>query len=248
MSALLKTLTFNALQSKSILSNRGANYELSYYVKSKWDIPEEGTFSTVGTCSGIDHCVYLKTSKDGSSPDRLVFDGNRHSFQYDKTLFKDLGSPLCLYRLGCTFPSAVHVEQTDKSAWWSALTHRATGKFFGFDDIKGGVALRIRSEEVFLRHYTRKNGDRKSVWRAMDGLKEPQSQENVEEPYLDTLPQEMVDSLSAPTMGDPALLEELSKFVEDNKVFKEDMLALLNYLASDQCVHGYDDLVAGYEA
>ncbi|KAF9308494.1 hypothetical protein BG003_011034 [Podila horticola] len=234
MAALLKTLTFNALQSKSILSNRGANYELSYYVKSKWDIPEEGTFSTVGTCSGIDHCVYLKTSKDSSSPDRLVFDGSRHSFQYDKTLFKDLGSPLCLYRLGCTFPSAVHVEQTDKSAWWSALTHRATGKFFGFDDIKGRVALRIRSEEVFLRYYTRKNGDRKSVWRAMDGLNKQQSLETVEEPYLDTLPQELVDSLSAPKTGDPALLEELSKFVEDNKVFKEDMLALLNYLASDQ--------------
>ncbi|KAF9322001.1 hypothetical protein BG006_002499 [Podila minutissima] len=211
--------------------------------------PKEGTFSTIGTCSGIDHCVYLKTSKDGSSPDRLSFDGGLFSFQkYKRILFQDLGSPLCLYRLGRTFPSAVHVEQTDKSAWWSALTHRATGKFFGFDDIKGRVALRIRNEEVFLNQYKRKNGDCKSVWRAMDGLKERQSYDKVEEPYSDTLPQEMVDSLSAPETGDPALLEELSKFVQDNRVFKEDMLALLNYLASDQCVHGYDDLVAGYEA
>lgn len=249
MSALLKTVTFNGLQQKSFLSGRGANHELFYHVTSKWDIPEKGTFSTVGTCSGIDHCVYLKTSKDGSSPDRLDFDGSRDSFlKFDRILFKDLGSPLCLYRLGCTFPSAVHVEQTDKSAWWSALTHRATGKFFGFLDIKGRVALRIRSEEVFLNQYKRKTGDRKSVWRAMDGLKEQQSKEKVQEPYLDTLPQELVDSLSAPETGDPALLEELSKFVEDNRVFKENMLALLNYLASDQCVHGYDDLVAGYEA
>ncbi|KAF9130590.1 hypothetical protein BG015_003985, partial [Linnemannia schmuckeri] len=244
MSALLKTLTFNALQQKPILSRYCANHELSYYVKSKWDIPEEGTFSTVGTCSGIDNCVYLKVSKDGSSPDQLVFNGCRDILRYDRILFRDLGSPLCLYRLGCTFPSAVHVEQTDKSAWWSALTHRATGNFFGFADIKGGVALRIRSEEVFLSQYKRKNGDRMSVWRAMEGLKEQQSKENINEPYMDTLPQEMVDSLSAPEMGDPALLEELRKFVEDNRGFKEDMLALLNYLASDQCVHGYDDLVA----
>ncbi|KAF9294861.1 hypothetical protein BGZ74_011069 [Mortierella antarctica] len=197
MSALLKTLTFNGLQQKSFLSGRGANHELFYHITSKWDIPEEGTFSTVGTCSGIDHCVYLKTSKDGSSPDRLDFDSSRDSFQkFDRIL----------------------------------------------------VALRIRSEEVFLNQYKHKTGDRESVWRAMDGLKEQQSKEKVQEPYLDTLPQELVDSLSAPETGDPALLEELSKFVEDNRVFKEDMLALLNYLASDQCVHGYDDLVAGYEA
>ncbi|KAG0041881.1 hypothetical protein BGZ83_001197, partial [Gryganskiella cystojenkinii] len=122
----------------------------------------------------------------------------------------------------------------------------ATGKYFGFADMKGRVALRIRSEEVYLRDYIRKNGD--GVWRTMHELKEQQSKENIKEAYLDTLPQELVDSLSAPETGDPILLEELNKFVEDNRIFKEDMLALLNYLASDQCVHGYDDLVAGYEA
>lgn len=79
----------------------------------------------------------------------------------------------------------------------------------------------------------------------MKGLKE---QNFHEEGYLDTMPQELVDCLSAPETGDPALLEELSKFVEENRVFREDMLVLLNYLASDQCVHGYDSLVAGYEA
>ncbi|KAG9072340.1 hypothetical protein KI688_000110 [Linnemannia hyalina] len=246
MSPLLKTLTFNALQRKSITSRHCANHKLSYYVIDKWDIPEEGTFSTVGTSSGIDHCVYLKTSKDGSSPDRLAFDGNRNNFLNDRTLFRDLGSPLSLYRLGCTFPSAVHIEQTDKSAWWSALTHMTTGKYFGFADIKGGVELRIRSEEVYLSHYMHKNGE--SAWRAMDELTKQQANEIALEPYLDTLPQEMVDRLSAPETGDPALLEDLSKFVEDNRVFKEDMLELLSYLASDQCVHGYDNLVAGYEA
>jgi hypothetical protein len=92
------------------------------------------------------------------------------------------------------------------------------------------------------------SGDRKGIWRAFGGLKEQQSKESVKEAYLDTLPQEMVDSLSAPETGDLALLKELRKFVEDNRVFKEDMLTLLNYLASDQCVHGYDDLVAGHEA
>lgn len=100
-------------------------------------------------------------------------------------------------------------------------------------------------EEVYLTQYARKNGERGSAWRAMGGLKEQQSDEIVNEAYLDTLPQELVDSLSAPETGDPALLEELKEFVEDNRVFKEDMLMLLNYLASDQCVHGYDDLVAG---
>ncbi|KAF9987658.1 hypothetical protein BGZ75_000305 [Mortierella antarctica] len=213
---------------------------------SKWDTPDLHTFSPLGTCSGINQFVYLKTSKDGSSPGQLVFDCSRDSIYYfDKTLFSDLGSPLCLYRLGCTLPSAVRIEKTDKSAWWSALTHRASGKFFGFADIKGSVALRIRGEEVYLREYRRKNGDRRSVWDAMDRLEEQQSKDNLEKPYLDALPQELVDNLSAPAMGDPALLEELSKFVEGNRVFKEDMIELLSYLASDQCAHGYDDLVAG---
>ncbi|KAF9547425.1 hypothetical protein EC957_008435 [Mortierella hygrophila] len=112
----------------------------------------------------------------------------------------------------------------------------------------GGVALWVRMQEAYLSSYVRKNGDHESVWRVMSGLKEQQSKEVVEEPYSDTLPQELVDRLSAPETGDPGLLEELIKFVEDNRVFKEDMLALLNYLASDQCVHGYCNLVAGYEA
>ncbi|KAG0376046.1 hypothetical protein BGX24_008353 [Mortierella sp. AD032] len=205
MSALLKTLTFNALQKEPILSAHCANHEFSRH-----------------------------TSKDGSSPDRLVFDGSRELFHYDnKILFKDLGSPLCLYRVGCTFPSAAHVEQTDKSAWWSALTHKATGNFFGFADIKGRIALRIRGEEVFLFQYRCTDGDRKSLWRATDGMKEQQSHNKANEPYLDALPQEMIGSLSAPETGDPALLEKLNKFVENNRIFKEDMLELLNYLASD---------------
>ncbi|KAK3823889.1 MAG: hypothetical protein JOS17DRAFT_752503 [Linnemannia elongata] len=248
MTALLESLTFNALQKKPVPSRHCANYEVYHHVLSKWDIPEEGTFSTMGTCSGLYDFVYLKTSEDGSSPDQLVFDSSPHRFQRNRIYFKNLGSPLCLYRLGCTFPSAVHLEPSDKTAWWSALTHKATGKFFGIDDIKGGVALRIRSEEVFLNRYIPKTGDYWSVLHAMDRLKDGQSNEKVTEPYLETLPQEMVDSLSAPETGNPAVLEELSKFVEDNRVFKKDMLELLNYLASDQCVHGYGDLIAGYEA
>ncbi|KAF9537208.1 hypothetical protein EC957_008669, partial [Mortierella hygrophila] len=241
MSALLDTLTFNALQKKSIPSRHCANHEFFDHVTSKWHIPEEGTFSTIGTCSGIDNCVYLKTSKDDSSPDRLVFDGNRDSFQYDRTLFRDLGSPLCLYRLGCTFPSAVHIEQTDKSSWWLALIHRATGKLYGIDDIKGRVALRIRYEEVILSQYIPEGGDRRKVWRAT----EQQSYKDVKWAYLETLSQEMIDRLSTPETEDAALLEELSNFVEDNRVFKGDMLGLLSYLASDKCANGYDDLVAG---
>ncbi|KAF9902028.1 hypothetical protein EC991_005411 [Linnemannia zychae] len=247
MSALLKTLTFKALRQKPIPARNCANHEFLDYIITKWDIHTGDELSTVSTCSRINHCVYLETSKDGSS-DRLVFNGDRESYLNDRVVFSDLGSPLTLYRLGCTFPSAVRVEQTDKSAWWSALTHKATGKFFGFDDIKGAVALRIRPEEVYVRNFRRKNGDRESIWRALVELKGLQSVTNVQEPYLCTLPQEMVDNLSKTETGDPDLLEELKKFVEDNKVFKRDMLALLSYLASDQCVHGYDDLVAGYEA
>jgi len=74
------------------------------------------------------------------------------------------------------------------------------------------------------------------------------SMKDASEPYLETLPQEWARPFSAPQTGDPELLEEMTKFAEDNKVFKQDMMELLNYLASDQCVHGYDDLVAGYEA
>ncbi|KAF9117508.1 hypothetical protein BGX30_005409, partial [Mortierella sp. GBA39] len=99
---------------------------------------------------------------------------------------------------------------------------------------------------VYLNRYILKNGDRMSVWRAME-LKDEQTKEIAKEAYLDTLPQEMVDRLSAPETGGAALLEELNKFVEDNRIFKEDMLELLNYLASDQCVHGYDDLVADFQ-
>ena len=164
-------------------------------------------------------------------------------------MLKDLGSPLCLYRLGCTFPSAVNVEQTDKSAWSAALTHKATGRYFGFLDFKGGITLRIRSEEVYLQYFLRKYGDRESaVYRAMRRLMDRNSMKDASEPYLETLPQEWARPFSAPQTGDPELLEEMTKFAEDSRVFKQDMMELLNYLASDQCVHGYDDLVAGYEA
>ncbi|CAO3570347.1 unnamed protein product [Mortierella alpina] len=198
---------------------------------------------------GINDFVHIRTSEGGSSRDQLVFDCKHDRIYYfNKTLFSDMGSPLCLYRLGCTFPSAVRVEKTDKSAWWSALTHSASGKFFGFADIKGDIALRIRGEEVFLSQHRRKNGDRESVWSAMMELEKQQSEDDLEEPYLQTLPQELVDNLSAPEKGDRALLDELNKFVEGNRIFREDMLELLSHLASDQCAHGYDDLVAGYVA
>ncbi|KAF9570488.1 hypothetical protein EC968_001762 [Mortierella alpina] len=200
MSALLKTLSFNALQKRPIVSSRCANHELACHVVSKWDVPDLDTFSPIGTCSGINNFVYIETSKGASYPDRLVFDGNRNSiYSFDKTLFSDLGSPLCLYRLGCTFPSAVRVERTDKSAWWSALTHRASGKF---TDIKGDVALRIRSEEVFLAQYCRKNGNRKSIWDILAKVNQQSSKDKLEEPYLDTLPQELADYLCAPETGD----------------------------------------------
>ncbi|GJJ71851.1 hypothetical protein EMPS_04208 [Entomortierella parvispora] len=123
-----------------------------------------------------------------------------------------------LYRLVCTFPEAVHAEPTDKSAWWSTFTHKTTGKFFGFDDIKGRVALRIRMEEFYLRDDQRKNKDRGSVWRAMEALKKSESYEEISRPYSEVLPRELVDRLRAPETEDPELLKELRQFVED-KVF-----------------------------
>ncbi|GJJ71853.1 hypothetical protein EMPS_04210 [Entomortierella parvispora] len=249
MSPMHRGLTFNGLQKKPIHSIYCANHELLDYISTKWHIPKEDDIDTSGVSSGIDNCVYLKTSKTASCAERLVFDGTRSHFGiYKDTVFKNLGSPLALYRLVCTFPEAVHAEPTDKSAWWSAFTHKATGKFFGFDDIKGRVALRIRSREVYLRDYQRKNKDRGSVWRAMKALKKSESYEEISRPYSEVLPRELVDHLCAPETEDPELLQELRQFVEDNKVFREDLLELLNYLASDQCAHGYDDLVAGYVA
>ncbi|KAK3823882.1 MAG: hypothetical protein JOS17DRAFT_819004 [Linnemannia elongata] len=118
------------LAKKSLVPSRHcANLEISHHVTCKWHIPEEDTLATFGTCSGIDNLVHLKTSEDGSSPDKLVFDCSRNRFQYNR-IFRDLGSPLPLYRLCCTFPSAVQLEPSDKSSWWSALTHKATGNIF----------------------------------------------------------------------------------------------------------------------
>ncbi|KAG0278885.1 hypothetical protein BGZ95_002878 [Linnemannia exigua] len=170
MAALLETLTFNALQRRSILSTGGTNHEFS------------------------DHVLHVSAASTAPSP-----------------------------------PQSMSSERTSRRGG----LHWPTRPLAIFLD--SVIALRIRREEVFLNQYTRKNGIRESFCRAMDGLKEQRSNDSVREPYLDTLPQEMVDSLSAPKTGDLALLEELSKFVEDNRLFKADMLALLNYLASDQC-------------
>jgi len=249
MSALFDTLTFNGLQQKPVLSTYCANHKLLEYITSKWQVPKEGILITGGFQSGIDSCVYLRNSEDGSSPDRLVFDGKRNYCHLGKeTLFKDLGSPMCLYRLGCTFPSAVHVEQTDKSAWWSTLIHTATGKSFGFDDIKGRVALRFRGQDAYLREFKRKDSKGTSIWQIVRRTKDEETLEDLRTAYWETVPEELVEILSEPETGDPELLKELEELVQKNKVFKNDLMELLNYLASDQCVHGYDDLVAGYEA
>ncbi|KAG0282251.1 hypothetical protein BGZ96_000659 [Linnemannia gamsii] len=223
MSVLLNTLTFNALQQKPMLSRHCANRELFHHVVSKWDIPNKSTSQQTAPVVGL-------TTVSTSRPPRKAPPPIASFSMVTVTVSTTTGP--------CSGVWALHYVSTASDHW----------QIFGFDDIKGGVALRIRSEEVFLSQYSRKNGDHRRVWRAMDGLKEQRSKENVGEPYLETLPQELVDSISAPSTGDPALLEELNKFVEDNRVFKEDMLELLNYLASDQCVHGYDNLVAGYEA
>ncbi|GJJ71856.1 hypothetical protein EMPS_04213 [Entomortierella parvispora] len=241
MSALIKNLTFKGLRHKEV-RYPCADLELLSHVLSKWDILEGGSLQDGST--GTDYCVALEISEKRSIPDRLTFGDAATNFDKTAVLFRHLGSPMCLYRLSYNFPAAVKIQRSDKSIWGAALIHKDTGKFLGFEDIKGRLALVSRQGEVYLRYYQPKSGGgQKRVEQALAKSDWTDS----ETPYLEILPSKLAAHLSDPVAGDPVLLEELTKFVEDNSAFKQDMMTLLSYLASDQCAHRYENRVAGHE-
>ncbi|KAF9543468.1 hypothetical protein EC957_000829 [Mortierella hygrophila] len=136
------------------------------------------------------------------------------------------------------------VFPSDKSAWWSGFIHKATGRYFGITDMKGRPALRTSQRQSDLGDQFRKDGQWQ-LFQDLAGL--DKSVETIWHPYLEELPKVLVDHLSDPDTGDVVVLKKMQDFVDANNIFTSDIAELLSYLASDQCAHGYGDLVAGCE-
>ncbi|KAK3808839.1 MAG: hypothetical protein JOS17DRAFT_780576 [Linnemannia elongata] len=191
---------------------------------------------------------------EGENQERIIFTRDLNAAsrtpgmpnKWNRLPFKAIGSPMCLYRLGCIFPSGVHIEPSDKSSWWSGLIHKATGRYFGITDIKGRPAIRTIEDQSDLGYLFRQDGE----WQLFRDLAELTKSEegSIWAPYLEKLPKELVDHLSDPNKGDVVLLKKMQDIVDVNNIFIRDVTELLNYLASDQCAHGYGNLVAGCEA
>lgn len=107
----------------------------------------------------MDDRSFFLPQKEGDNLEKIVIQRDVYaafatlgmSNRWERISFKVIGSPMCLYRLGCTFPSGVHIEPSDKSAWWSRFIHKATGRYFGITDIKGRPALRTVQEQSDLQ-------------------------------------------------------------------------------------------------
>ena len=255
MESPLSSLTFNALQGRPIPETHSANHDLARLVTRKWEI-YAGDREQTSTSSMDDLCFFLQ-KKEGENFEKIVFQRDyraafraacaehRRSNQWDMIAFKDIGSPMCLYRLCCTFPSGVHIEPSDKRAWWSGFIHKATGRYFGITDIKGRPAIRTVQKQSELRDRFYQDGQGQ-LYDDLAGLSDSVG-ETIWDPYLEELPKELVDHLSDPDTGDAVVLKKMQDFVDANNIFTSDIAELLSYLASDQCAHGYGDLVAGCE-
>ncbi|KAG0196323.1 hypothetical protein BGX33_001765 [Mortierella sp. NVP41] len=233
MESPLSSLTFNALQGRPIPETHSANHDLARLVTRKWEL-YAGHREHIHT-SSMDDLSFFLQKKKGGNLEKIVFQGDVHaafatlgmsnrreriSFKA-RNCFKVIGSPMCLYRLGCTFPSGVHIEPSDKSAWWSGFIHKAT-------------------EDRFVQD------GQWQLFQDLAGLSDSVGR-TISQPYLEELPKELVDHLSDPDTGDAVVLKKMQDFVDTNNIFTSDIAELLSYLASDQCAHGYGDLVAGCE-
>ncbi|KAG0338740.1 hypothetical protein BG000_003462 [Podila horticola] len=198
-------------------------------------------------------CKFFLQKKEGDNLEKIVFQRDVYTVfttlgmcnRWERISFKAIGSPMCLYRLGCTFPSSVHIEPSDKSAWWSRFIHKATGRYFGITDIKGRPALWTVQEQSDLRDRFVQDGQWQ-LFQDLAGLSNSVGR-TISQPYLEELPKELVDHLSDPDTGDVVVLKKMQDFVHTNNIFTSDNAELLSYLASDQCAHGYGDLTAGCE-
>ncbi|KAG0365699.1 hypothetical protein BGX24_004000 [Mortierella sp. AD032] len=234
---------------RPVPNTHSADHDLARLVTKKWEI-YAGHEEHTSTSSMDDYSFFLQ-NKEGDNLEKIVFQRVgygasatlRRSNRRERTPFKAIGSPICLYRLGCTFPSGVHIEPSDKSTWWSGFIHRATGRYFGITDIKGRPALRTFQEQSDLQNQFDQDGQRQ-LFDDLAGLSDS-VERTIWQPYLDELPKELVDHLSDPNTGDAVVLKKMQDFVDINNIFTSDIAELLSYLASDQCAHGYGDLVAG---
>ncbi|KAF9125698.1 hypothetical protein BGX30_000342 [Mortierella sp. GBA39] len=250
MESPLSSLTFNALQGRPVPETHSANHDLARLVARKWEI-YIGDGEQTSTSSMNDY-NFLLQKMEGDNLEKIVFQRDvravfatlRWSNRCDVIPFRTIGSPMCLYRLGCTFPSGVHVEPSDKSAWWSGFIHKATGRYFGITDIKGRPALRTLQDQSDLQNRFYQDGQWQ-LFQDLAGL--DKSVEAIWEPYLEELPNVLVNHLSDPDTGDVVVLKKMQDFVDANNIFTSDIAELLSYIASDQCAHGYGDLVAGCE-
>ncbi|KAF9547426.1 hypothetical protein EC957_008436 [Mortierella hygrophila] len=250
MESPLDSLTFNALQGRPVLDTHAANHDLARLITRKWEI-YAGDGEQYLT-SSMDGRSFVLQKKEGDNLEKIVFQRDIYadlatlgmSCLRERIYFDAIGSPMCLYRLGCTFPSGVHIDPSGKSAWWSGFTHKSTGRYFGITDIKGSPALRTVRQQSDL-NFRFQDGQRQ----LFDDLARLSSSamRAISQPYLEELPKELVDHLSDPDTGDVAFLKKLQDLVDTNNIFTSDIAELLGYLASDQCVHGYGDLVAGCE-
>ncbi|KAK3808845.1 MAG: hypothetical protein JOS17DRAFT_796853 [Linnemannia elongata] len=253
MESPLSSLTFNLLQGRPIPDDYSANHDLARLVTRKWDI-YVGDGEENGTSSLDDHSFFLH-KMEGENQERIIFQRDVYAASaapgmpdlWTRIPFKAIGSAMCLYRLGCTFPSAVHIESSDKSAWWSGLIHKATGRYFGITDIKGRPALRTVYEQSYFHDLFRQDG-KWQLFEDLTGLCKSEEARSIWQPHLEELPKEFVDHLSDLDKGDVVFLKKMQDIVDANNIFIGDVTELLNYLASDQCAHGYGNLVAGCEA
>ncbi|KAG9071687.1 hypothetical protein KI688_005900 [Linnemannia hyalina] len=245
------SLTFNALQERPIPETHSANHDLARIIARKWEI-YAGHREQYHTSSMDDDCFFLQKN-EGDNLEKIVFQSDIYadfetrgmSNPWERIPFKAIGSPMCLYRLACTFPSGVRIVQTDKSAWWSGFIHKATGRYFGITDMKGRPALRTVQEESDLRSLFMEDGQWQ-LFKDLSGVCNSVGK-TISRTHLEELPKELVDHLSDPNTGDVVVLKKMQDFVDTNNIFTSDIAELLGYLASDQCAHGYGDLVAGCE-
>ncbi|KAF9539763.1 hypothetical protein EC957_005057 [Mortierella hygrophila] len=111
--------------------------------------------------------------------------------------------------------------------------------------MKGRPALRTIEEESNLRFLFVEDGQWQ-FFKYLSGVYNLVGK-TISRPYFEELPKELVDHLSDPDTGEVVVLKKMQDFVDTNNSFTSDIAELLGYLASDQCAHGYGDLVAGCE-
>lgn len=115
-------LTFNAIDnskkydklSPKTVSDRTGNYIIRDYIKSKWDVSNNGRSSTCGNIQD-----YFVLSENGIVINKVP-DWNSIKFG------TCISSPMLLYRCVCTFPDAIVIADNYKYTWTCNIIHKTT--------------------------------------------------------------------------------------------------------------------------